>query len=63
MAWVLDAGSHLIEIDHSTMGQTCGILPVGIDRAVVQTKGLKWDLGAYCSRLGGKLNGKTGQRR
>ena len=38
-------GSHLIEIDHKTMGQTCGILPVGVDSAVVKTEGLKWDLG------------------
>ncbi len=28
------------------MGQTCGILPVGVDGAEVTTKGLKWDLGA-----------------
>lgn len=27
------------------MGQTCGILPVGIDSAHVKTKGLKWNLG------------------
>ena len=59
LAWVLDEvsivvlpetladskGSHVIEIDHSTMGQTCGILPVGIDSAYVKTVGLKWNLG------------------
>jgi thiamine pyrophosphokinase len=45
LAWVLDAGSHVIDIDHSTMGQTCGILPVGIDSAKVLTRGLKWNLG------------------
>ncbi|ORY22966.1 Thiamin pyrophosphokinase, partial [Naematelia encephala] len=44
LAWVLDEGSHLIEIDHSTMGETCGILPVGIDKAMVHTEGLKWNL-------------------
>lgn len=38
-------GRHVIEIDHSTMGQTCGILPVGVDSAYVKTEGLKWDLG------------------
>lgn len=38
-------GQHEIHIDHSTMGQTCGILPVGIDSAHVRTKGLKWDVG------------------
>ncbi|AAW45400.1 thiamine pyrophosphokinase, putative [Cryptococcus deneoformans JEC21] len=45
MAWVLRPGQHEIHIDHSTMGQTCGILPVGIDSAHVRTKGLKWDVG------------------
>jgi len=59
LAWVLDEvslrsfsgsssdqqGSHVIEIDHYTMGQTCGILPVGIDSAFVKTEGLKWNLG------------------
>ncbi|GFZ44706.1 hypothetical protein JCM24511_02430, partial [Saitozyma sp. JCM 24511] len=44
LAWVLDKGSHLIDIDHTTMGQTCGILPVGIDSATVTTNGLRWNL-------------------
>ncbi|WVQ91115.1 thiamine pyrophosphokinase [Cryptococcus gattii] len=44
MAWVLRPGQHEIQIDHSTMGQTCGILPVGIDSAHVKTKGLQWDV-------------------
>jgi thiamine pyrophosphokinase len=39
----------VIEIDHSTMGQTCGILPVGIDSAYVKTQGLKWNLGTFLS--------------
>ncbi|WVQ66848.1 uncharacterized protein L199_005039 [Kwoniella botswanensis] len=38
-------GRHDIQLDHNTMGQTCGILPVGIDSARVKTKGLKWDTG------------------
>ena len=38
-------GSHLIDIDHDTMGQTCGLLPVGVDAANVKTSGLKWNLG------------------
>ncbi|WVW86304.1 thiamine pyrophosphokinase [Kwoniella bestiolae CBS 10118] len=44
--YVLDGESFawlLREIDHHTMGQTCGILPVGIDSARVKTKWLKWD--------------------
>ena len=27
------------------MGQTCGILPVGIEKAIIRTKGLKWNMG------------------
>nr|XP_019044001.1 thiamine pyrophosphokinase [Kwoniella bestiolae CBS 10118]OCF22931.1 thiamine pyrophosphokinase [Kwoniella bestiolae CBS 10118] len=42
-AWLLREGIHDIQIDHHTMGQTCGILPVGIDSARVKTKWLKWD--------------------
>ncbi|WVR09545.1 thiamine pyrophosphokinase [Kwoniella sp. DSM 27419] len=36
-------GKHEITIDHDRMGQTCGILPVGVDSSRVKTKGLKWD--------------------
>nr|XP_019010453.1 thiamine pyrophosphokinase [Kwoniella pini CBS 10737]OCF49234.1 thiamine pyrophosphokinase [Kwoniella pini CBS 10737] len=42
-AWLLREGKHEIQIDHNTMGQTCGILPVGVDSSRVITKGLKWD--------------------
>lgn len=28
------------------MGETCGILPVGVENAMVKTEGLKWNLGA-----------------
>lgn len=51
LAWVLDKGEHLIDIDHSTMGQTCGILPIG-GAAFVRTEGLKWDLDWETSILG-----------
>ncbi|WVQ84572.1 thiamine pyrophosphokinase [Cryptococcus sp. DSM 104549] len=55
MAWVLREGEHTIHIDHNTMGQTCGILPVGIDSANVRTKGLKWDTD-WVTSLGGNLS-------
>lgn len=46
-SWLTNSlqGPHLINIDHATMGQTCGILPVGVDKANVRTTGLKWNLG------------------
>lgn len=51
LAWVLDTGVHLIEVDHSSMGQTCGILPVG-GEAHVRTEGLKWNLDWVTSVMG-----------
>ncbi|KIM39768.1 hypothetical protein M413DRAFT_446683 [Hebeloma cylindrosporum] len=44
VAWVLDAGEHEIEVDHGVLGQTCGLLPVGIDSTILSTSGLKWNL-------------------
>lgn len=37
-------GEHHINVNHSHLGQTCGLLPVGIDQAILTTKGLKWNL-------------------
>lgn len=33
------------------MSQTCGILPVGIESAVVTTRGLKWDIGGFYTMI------------
>ncbi|KAL7417542.1 thiamine pyrophosphokinase [Mrakia frigida] len=44
LAWCLDVGEHTIPINHSLLGQTCGILPLGIDSAVISTKGLEWNV-------------------
>jgi thiamine pyrophosphokinase len=33
------------------MGQTCGILPVGVRNAYVQTRHLKWNLGKSWSAI------------
>ncbi|KAH0585417.1 hypothetical protein H2248_008658 [Termitomyces sp. 'cryptogamus'] len=46
VGWVLDAGEHVIEIDHSLLGQTCGLLPIGIDSTILTTSGLRWNLGS-----------------
>lgn len=40
-----DAGSG------KTRPRTCGILPIGIDKAVISTKGLTWDLGSSLSLI------------
>ncbi|CAK9785625.1 hypothetical protein CC85DRAFT_272444 [Cutaneotrichosporon oleaginosum] len=52
LAWVLDTGVHLIEIDHASMGQTCGLLPVGVNEAYVRTEGLRWNLDWATSVMG-----------
>jgi hypothetical protein len=37
-------GQHLVHIDHSILGPTCGLLPVGIESARISTSGLRWNL-------------------
>ncbi|KAG2107299.1 thiamine pyrophosphokinase [Suillus discolor] len=44
VGWVLDEGEHLIHINHDVLGQTCGLLPVGIDSTILTTTGLRWNL-------------------
>lgn len=55
LVWVLDKGVHLVDIDHTTMGQTCGILPLGVSEAFVRTEGLKWNLD-WVTSLEGELS-------
>jgi len=50
VGWVLDSGEHEIEIDHEVLGQTCGLLPVGIDYTVLSTSGLQWNLSRWNDR-------------
>lgn len=52
LAWCLTEGAHLIDVDITTMGQTCGILPLGLTSAYVRTEGLKWNLDWNTSLLG-----------
>ncbi|KAF8899944.1 thiamine pyrophosphokinase [Gymnopilus junonius] len=56
VGWVLDSGEHEIEIDHTLLGQTCGLLPVGIDQTVISTTGLKWNLTEQVSSFDGLLS-------
>ncbi|KAG6836822.1 hypothetical protein H0H93_002668 [Arthromyces matolae] len=46
VGWVLDEGEHIIEINHNLLGETCGLLPVGIDSTILTTSGLRWNLGS-----------------
>ncbi|TFK27212.1 thiamine pyrophosphokinase Thi80 [Coprinopsis marcescibilis] len=56
VGWVLDSGEHDIEIDHSFLGQTCGLLPVGVAKTVLSTRGLRWNLDEQESSFGGLVS-------
>lgn len=40
-------GDHSIVIDHDLLGKTCGLLPVGVDSAILTTSGLRWNLSEH----------------
>ncbi|KAI0033560.1 thiamine pyrophosphokinase Thi80 [Vararia minispora EC-137] len=56
IGWVLDVGEHIIKIDHNTLGPTCGLLPVGVESAVISTRGLVWDLDESVSSFDGLMS-------
>ncbi|KAJ7127046.1 thiamine pyrophosphokinase [Mycena epipterygia] len=56
VGWVLNAGEHTIHIDHSVLGPTCGLLPVGIDSTVLSTTGLRWNLSNHPSSFDGLVS-------
>ncbi|KAI0279731.1 thiamine pyrophosphokinase [Russula aff. rugulosa BPL654] len=56
VGWVLDEGKHRISIDHSVLGPTCGLLPVGVDSTVLTTTGLRWNLTNQTSGFDGLLS-------
>jgi len=56
VGWVLDEGKHRISIDHSILGPTCGLLPVGVDSTVLTTTGLRWNLTGQCSGFDGLMS-------
>ncbi|KDQ15855.1 hypothetical protein BOTBODRAFT_130572 [Botryobasidium botryosum FD-172 SS1] len=56
ISWVLDSGTHEIEIDCALLGPTCGLLPIGIASSIVTTRGLQWDLTDQETSLEGLLS-------
>jgi len=56
VGWVLDQGKHRISIDHSVLGPTCGLLPVGVDSTVLTTTGLRWNLTSQSSGFDGLVS-------
>ncbi|KAJ3739395.1 thiamine pyrophosphokinase, partial [Lentinula detonsa] len=56
VCWVLDSGEHEIEIDHTILGMTCGLLPVGIKSTILSTSGLRWNLRDHSSSFDGLVS-------
>jgi len=56
IGWVLDEGEHIIHVDHTILGPTCGLLPVGIESTVLSTTGLRWNLADTLSSFGGLVS-------
>ncbi|KAJ7637713.1 thiamine pyrophosphokinase [Mycena polygramma] len=56
VGWVLAAGEHTIHVDHSLLGPTCGLLPVGIDSTLLSTTGLRWNLSNHESSFDGLVS-------
>ncbi|KAJ7475797.1 thiamine pyrophosphokinase Thi80 [Mycena latifolia] len=56
IGWTLDAGEHTIHVDHSVLGPTCGLLPVGIDSTLLSTTGLRWNLSNQLSSFDGMVS-------
>jgi len=56
VAWVLNEGEHRIQVNHATVGPTCGLLPVGVDSTVLSTAGLRWNLTDAVSSFGGLIS-------
>ncbi|CAH1763487.1 5363_t:CDS:2 [Entrophospora sp. SA101] len=42
--FLLDKGKHQLFCDKNIEGPTCGLLPIGVEAAVITTTGLKWNL-------------------
>ncbi|CAI2172727.1 15946_t:CDS:2 [Funneliformis geosporum] len=46
MSFLLQKGKHNILCDREIEGPSCGILPIGVQRATLTTTGLKWNMSA-----------------
>ncbi|CAB4384474.1 unnamed protein product [Rhizophagus irregularis] len=52
LIFLLDKGKHNILCDREIEGPTCGILPIGVQRAILTTTGLKWNITNVTSSFG-----------
>ena len=46
---LLGPGKHVLQHNRSIVGKSCGILPLGVSSACIQSEGLEWNLGMYKS--------------
>jgi len=44
---LLGPGKHMLQHNRSILGKSCGILPLGVSSARIQSEGLEWNLGMY----------------
>ncbi|KAG8759951.1 hypothetical protein FRC14_004504 [Serendipita sp. 396] len=56
IAWVLDEGEHIIHLDRSFLGPTCGLLPIGVASTVISMTGLKWNWTDHHSSFDGDVS-------
>jgi len=56
IGWVLDQGEHIINLDRTHLGQTCGLLPIGIDSTVLSMRGLEWNWTDHESSFEGDIS-------
>jgi thiamine pyrophosphokinase len=55
ITFLLDKGTTTIRTPQSILGDTCGIIPVGVE-AVISTKGLRWDVSDWPTKFGGQMS-------
>ncbi|SHO79658.1 Similar to S.cerevisiae protein THI80 (Thiamine pyrophosphokinase) [Malassezia sympodialis ATCC 42132] len=53
---LLGPGKHVLQHNRSIVGKSCGILPLGVSSACIQSEGLEWNLESQKSSLGGFLS-------
>ncbi|KAK9710843.1 thiamine pyrophosphokinase [Basidiobolus ranarum] len=54
--FLLDKGKHKIICNRETEGPTCGLLPIGFEKTIISTEGLRWNLDHTVTEFGGLVS-------
>ncbi|ORY08261.1 thiamin pyrophosphokinase 1 [Basidiobolus meristosporus CBS 931.73] len=54
--FLLDKGKHEIICNREIEGPTCGLLPIGFEKTVLTTEGLRWNLDQTVTEFGGLVS-------